>query len=172
MGLDVTAYEKIVPIGRHTEDWCADEDHHTVLAYKGFEQSTRGLILDAERGNLRVGGCVTTSGREFDFRAGSYSGYGAWRQALARAAYGVSAGEVWADPDAYRDLPFFELIHFADNEGTIGPDAAGDLAADFAENRDTVRAKLAVADDCYAEKYDYWQRAFELAAGAGMVSLH
>lgn len=174
MGLDITAHEKIIPIGRHTADgeWCEEENHQTVFVYKGFQQSGRGLNLDVESRQFMEGGCVETSGEMIRFRAGSYSGYGLWRKTLSEAALGVPPETVWADPDAWRDQPFFELIHFADNEGTIGFVAADDLARDFAEHRDTVRPKLVAVYDRYGEKYDEWQAAFELAAGGGMVRFH
>lgn len=71
MGLDITAYEKVIPIGRHVEGWCEDEGHRHVFVYKGFEQSARGLTLDSEikaGGTTLVdGGCVETSGDEIAF---------------------------------------------------------------------------------------------------------
>ena len=63
-------------------------------------------------------------------------------------------------------LPFYELLNFADNEGTIGPEAAADLARDFAEHRERVRPEL---DDYFARTYDHFEEAFKLAAGTGLV---
>jgi hypothetical protein len=78
----------------------------------------------------------------FYFRAGNYSQHAEFRQLLARAALNVDADDIYADPDPFRDNPFFELIYFADTEGCIGPLAAADLAADFAQGRESgVRAQ-------------------------------
>jgi hypothetical protein len=59
MGLDITAYEKVIPLGRHVEGWCEDEGHRSVFVYKGFEQSGRGLHLDGE---IKAGGSKTAGG--------------------------------------------------------------------------------------------------------------
>jgi hypothetical protein len=79
--------------------------------------------------------CYECRGEYFYFRAGSYSQHADFRQELARAALNVDADDIYADPGPFRDKPFFELIFFADTQGCIGPLAAADLAADFAQGR-------------------------------------
>lgn len=164
MGLDVTAYEvaTLIDPHEHTDD-CYDADHVRAFVYDGFERSLRGLEADR---------CYLVSGERFPFWAGSYSGYGHFRGLLTRAALGIDPRGIWADPDAAVDLPFYELINFADNEGTIGPEAAADLLADFDEHGERVKETIAAAtapETYYAEKVDAWHEAFRIAAGSGLV---
>ena len=115
---------------------------------------------------------ATNYGRSdgLSFRAGSYSGYNWWRDQLAQMAYRKPAERVWAENT---DGPFFELINFADNEGTIGPIACARLAEHFEAGRDTVRARLYDKVDGWdQQKYDEWARAFDLAANTGLVRFH
>ncbi len=179
MGLDISAFEKatLVEDVHAIEDseghYCGDPvDYggkgHTraYLGDESFSRSFRGLVADH---------CYATEGETFGFRAGSYSGYNQFREELCKAALGVAPQEVWAEPNEYVDRPFFELINFSDCEGSIGPEACADLALDFQEGRDTIREALCnrgVYDDWFAEKYDDWQQAFELAAGGGLVQFH
>ncbi len=68
-----------------------------------------------------------------DFKAGSYSGYNEWRRLLSKLALGVAPEQVWHDFTSFKDLRFAELIHFADNEGVIGPTLVKKLADDFGD---------------------------------------
>jgi hypothetical protein len=171
MGLDITAYSRLTAVGKHTDDWCEDDDHVTAMAYDCFPQSYRGLpVLATEQHGgtgFVMGGCyaITPETKTHGFRAGSYGGYNQWRADLQQQF----------NPDREPDGPFYELIWFADNEGCIGPDAAADLLADFrqhaaayapSEHPDYFREKY------FREKYQDWTRAFELAADGGLVSFH
>ena len=89
-----------------------------------------------------------------DFRAGSYSGYGAWRAALASVAEGA----------------FWELINFSDCEGTIGPVVSAKLAKDFETHRDRIQDE--VRDEYFMHLYDAWMKAFQTAADGGCVTFH
>jgi len=180
MGLDITAYPaaELTPEHTYDPDACYEAGHRRAFCYAGHEHAARGLALDADvdaATGIRWGRCyqVDEAGA-FGFRAGSYGGYNDFRERLSRYALGVPPQSVWSDPAAWRDRPFYELVNFADNEGTIGPAAAADLAADFATERDRVRPKLAHAasGDWYQAKYDAWQRAFALAAHHGIVVFH
>lgn len=164
MGLDITAYSNLTPIGVHTEGWCQAENHVTAFAYEGFEASFRGLpileVRDMGSASFIWGGCyaITASTETHGFRAGSYGGYNEWRRGLQEQF------NLPRRPDG----PFYELIWFADNEGSIGPEAAADLLVDF-------RAHAASAfpeDDWARAKYADWVKAFELASTGGLVSFH
>lgn len=164
MGLDICAYEKaeLTPPHKFGDD-CDEAGHVYAYVLGGHERSLRGL---------EAGRCYEVSGGDtLEFRAGSYSGYNEWRAWLSQQALGVTPAVVWNDPPAYVDRPFYELIDFADNEGTIGPEAAADLAADFRDQRAAVfgEGEDAVTEDWLAEKYDLWQGAFEVAASGGLV---
>jgi hypothetical protein len=161
VGLDVVAYRTAVLTEPHPNaEACVDLEHIPAF-HLGFEQSFRGLIWER---------CYECRGEDFYFRAGTYRQHAQFRQVLARAALNVDADDIYADPGPFRDKPFFELIFFADTEGCIGPLAAADLAADFAQGRDTgVRAGL---NEVYHSLYDDWSRAFTLASGGGLVHFH
>ncbi len=181
MGLDITAYSRLKHIGKHEkdaalnegepggqDDWCYYDDHVQAYAYDDFPRSFRGLPIlgtrdvDGDGTKFIEGGCyaVTDQTKRHPFRAGSYSGYNLWRADLRRQ---FNPG---LDPDA----PFFELIFFADNEGSIGPEAAADLLADFRDHAD--RYQPAQYEDFCRSNYQDWLRAFELAADGGLVHFH
>lgn len=179
MGLDITAYSRLVAVGKHEKDpalnegepggvdaFCYYEDHVQAYAYDSFPRSFRGIPIlgteDTQDGSsFLIGGCytVTAETKIHGFRAGSYSGYGQWRADLERQF----------NPDRDPDGPFYELIWFADNEGSIGPEAAGDLLADFRTHAALYQPFGDLADYSRS-RYADWTRAFELAADDGLVS--
>lgn len=165
MGLDITAYSHLKPVGKHTEGWCEDENHVNAFAYLPFTASFRGIPVTDTDDQFINGGCfeVTDSTVTHGFQAGSYGGYNRWREDLSKQF----------NPSAVPFAPFYELIYFADNEGTIGPDAARDLLADFTEHADRY---VPPGDDefagYYREKYQDWTRACELAADGGLIQFH
>jgi hypothetical protein len=181
MGLDITAYSRLRPVGKHVkdpalnegepggvDDWCHYDDHVQAFAYDSFPDSFRGIPVLGTRqlggGSVLLhGGCfeVTDGTQEYDFRAGSYGGYGQWRADLQQQF----------NPGRVADGPFYELIWFADNEGCIGPGAAKDLLEDF---RVHFERYMPPADQhaWFMSKYVGWMKAFELAADGGLVQLH
>lgn len=180
MGLDITAYSRLKHVGRHEkdvarnegepgglDDWCYYGGHVQAFAYDTFPASFRGIPLLGTRkvGHDEVfldGGCFATTDETetHPFRAGSYGGYGQWRADLQRQF----------NPSRDPDGPFYELIWFADNEGSIGPEAAKDLLADFREH--ATRYTPDRYEDYFRDKYEDWTRAFELAADGGLVHFH
>lgn len=174
MGLDITAYSNLRHVGLHEKPIDDDawereyETHIHAFAYKGFETSFRGLpILGDDPGfggpaEFIDGGCYekTPETETFGFRAGSYRGYGQRRSLLANLF----------NPERRPELPFYELIYFADNEGTIGPEAAADLLTDFREHEAAYRA--AAADYHKYGFYANFTRACELAADGGLIDFH
>lgn len=187
MGLDITAFSRLEIWPDHVpevgewchvnEDWETDEERHIrAFAYDPFDRSFRGLpILGSARDSM-WGYCyrITEKTETHAFRAGSYTGYNHWRANLAEQFNPapidpISRGMLQPDPD----LPFYELIWFADNEGTIGPEAAGDLLVDFREHADRFTPPGEEEWHDYSRrKYSDWTRAFELAADGGLVSFH
>ena len=161
--MDTTAFEHASPVIPCDQD---DEDHEFtdhVIAWvdEGFGRSLRGL---------QMGVCYDVVGEMTGFRAGSYSGYGEWREGLTRRALRISGLTVGKYPSIFVNQPFFELINFSDGEGTIGPEAASDLAADFGALRAKIAARpLADPEEeaWFMEVYDQLQCAFERAAGGG-----
>lgn len=179
MGLDISAHSKLRFTGYHPKDWdyCEKLDHLTAYAYDAFPHALAGVMesqkLVSDNGTLYFGCFVATEASEsYRFRAGSYGGYGQWRMALA---------ECFGTGKATPENPFYELVYFADNEGTILYPAAERLAEDFEENRERW------GDYCvenfsssgpfdngtyYLEKYEDWAHAFKLASEHGLVNFH
>jgi hypothetical protein len=169
MGLDVTAYSHLAAVGFHEKDpelnegepggpkdWCYYDNHVTALAYEAFPLSFLAIPILEQRDGLLLGGCyATTEATQIHcFRAGSYGGYSQWRSAL-QDKY---------NPDRKEIEPFFELIWFADNEGTIGSLAAQNLLADF-ENCGPDLGDLGAP-------FDDFHKACRLAAEDGLISFH
>ena len=164
MGLDIVAFEHASPVIPCDQDLEEDDEHVVAWVDEDMARSLRGL---------QMGRCYETSGNVIEFRAGSYSGYNKWRDELARRALDLPAATVWEDPSRFVEAPFFELINFSDCEGTIGPDAAADLATDFCALRARIAAQPLAnpqEETWFMDVHDQFQEAFELAAsGGGLV---
>lgn len=165
MGLDITAYRKITP----APDAAVSPDGEPVDWQNHFwaHQSSLDFTEENWPGHSEgVSAGIYTFAEQHKFRAGSYGGYNEWRDWLARVAGWPSAKACWESPTP-GDKPFAELIHFADNEGVIGPKVAAKLAKDFADKQAEVGD---VGWD--AELYAKWRKAFEMAADGGAVDFH
>ncbi len=174
MGLDITAYEKVILKeavsleALRKIDWkhpLYDDGDYQFLYSSGFDEHADGLP---------EGFYLTEGSREHRFRAGSYHGYNEWRAMLAKLV-GTTPKQVWAGSEdaAVRELPFFELINFSDCEGFFGPKTSAKLAADFRELRPKAEATYAKdRHGAFMRCYDDWQKAFELASGGGVVVFH
>src|SRR3974390_2766834 len=93
MGLDITAYRGLKLVDRYEvddkgypTDWTLFRVGQILLDYteKNFPGRTRGLVAG-----------VYQPAEVYEFRAGSYSGYGLWRNQLAIFAGYGSAEHVW-----------------------------------------------------------------------------
>lgn len=170
MGLDISAYRqlKAAPDAK-MEDGCPVDWQHIVhlrtdYTEKHFPGRSEGLAPG-----------VYSFAERHDFRGGSYSGYGMWRDELAKFAGYPQAEEsefgrthsagAWAADGG----PFWELIHFFDCDGVIGPVVAAKLAKDFAEHQERANS---FGDDYWRQKYSAWRVAFEMAADSGAVEFH
>jgi hypothetical protein len=188
MGLDVTAFSHMRSLGLHagSADWCYVEGHVNTFAYDCFPDSFRGLPVlhhdkPADSAGVLWGGCYTATDltKTVDFQA-AHPSYDLWRADLARQfnPRTLAVEDVY-DPDPA--APFYELIWFADNEGSIGPAAAADLHADFLAHTDAYDP-APLPDDPQGEarwwaawcreQYGLWTRACELAAADGLIRLH
>lgn len=192
MGLDITAYSYLRAVGKHekdvalnegepggTDDWCYYEGHVHAFAYDSFPRSFAGIPVLGTGGGLLEGGCyaITPATETHRFHAGSYGGYNAWRKHLA-AQFNPSGTEdnaelgipVPLEPDP--EKPFYELIWFADNEGTIGEVAAANLVADFRAHAANYNPEHPYGAEYMLARYVDWTRACELAADGGLISFH
>lgn len=167
MGLDITAYEHAAP---YEGPVLSDDD-----MWDAEDVRLVGVEIDRWRPMIAPlpEGWVSVSGAAYSFRAGSYSGYGSWREQLCLAALGVNPNRVWENPSAYAGRPFVELIDFTDCDGEIGGVTAAKLARDFEEQRDLVLVfRISDVDGWFEQKYDDWAAAFALAADDGLVVFH
>lgn len=165
MGLDITAREQLreeTPPSFVSADGVLEWAHEN-----GYSMLYINRDFPGRADEYRSGVVYRTDGETFEFRAGSYGGYNAWRRQLA-ALVGAEPEQIWRHP---KPGPFFELIAFSDAEGTIGAAVSKKLAADFAEWES--RAEKRYADDgWFIQQYGRWRRAFEIAAKGGAVSFH
>jgi len=128
------------------------------------------------------------TGEEYNFRAGSYSGYGEWRDLLARLALDMGSEGVWNKIDSgegYGEIPFSEVINFSDADGIIGPVASKKLHNDFVNYEKDIMKKLdryylkfedfeidGETYDWFKHKYKDWKEAFRIASNNGAVIFH
>ncbi len=167
MGLDITAHRNLQAVRPLTDEeieWggIKDDDSNLVTIWHfndDFPDHAEGLKEKT----------VYTADESFDFSAGSYGGYNDWRDELAKMAGHPSAKHAWAN--GADGKPFWELIHFSDCEGVIGPRISAKLAKDFAANQTKADA-VEYGEGYFQDKYTDWRRAFEMAADNGAVEFH
>lgn len=171
MGLDINAYSKLVFAPNQEDFDDEDEDDNDGLVYLHVHPD-----FPAQGADLRSG-YYLLEGEHQAFRAGGYSGYGEWRNHLARmAGYAATphSSKAGAAPELRHDVtawnsaggPFFELINFSDCEGAIGPTVSAKLAADFEMFQSAAEAS---GDEDFLALYAEFRRAFALAADSGAV---
>lgn len=85
------------------------------------------------------------------FNAGSYGGYGMFRRELCDHFLKCVINHVWNNPYYYKDKPFYYLINFADNEGTISGKAFQKLKEDFRSH------DFEHYDEWITKKYKQWK---------------
>jgi len=111
--------------------------------------------------------CKKEDCKEVSFRAGSYSGFHAWRVTLAKlngisldTKLGFDGDIPWTTKE-----PFYELLNHSDCDGELTQDDCKQLLKDFAENPD-----LTSDDTIYwREKYVEWFYAIVHSAITGHV---
>jgi hypothetical protein len=170
MGLDITAYKKIVRTDILVDNYDYNEmENHTIFTiYPEYKKVALGI-------NNKY---AYTFEDELDFHAGSYTGYNQWREWLARiAGYSESsyvehgnivisrAASCWNGEKG----PFKELIDFSDCEGTIDWKVSRKLVRDFKKFKNRADAE---PNSYYCEKYMGWMEIFEFASDGGAVAFH
>lgn len=186
MGLDITAYRNLTLVGpaaghpvlesdADVDDETVDDfyDNHVVTQFSPFFPHaaeglpSEGVEVDPNRSWTPAYVYSEREAESLHWRAGSYLGYGVFRDRLAELG-GYTLEEVWENIPAYRDKPFFELVHFADNEGTLGPVPIRNLLEDFTEFREQFR-ELVGEDSWMAEAYDEWIEGLTFASDGGIL---
>lgn len=170
IGLDISVYEYTKLVEEEHER----EPKGEPACYEGCEYGGRGHVTD--RRGLRAIAARARGRALLSDLEQVHELPGRQLLGLQRLARRTLQGRARrrANPDEWREAPFFELINFSDCEGTIGPVAAAELARDFQEQREKVRPQLEAlgADGWFASQYDRWAVAFDMAAGRGLVEFH
>jgi len=169
-GLDITALSGLTQVTAPT------------LASDGQPLGKNQVILSPvnfpERFDDLQSGTVYAFKSSFEFRAGSYSGYNAWRNELAKlAGYKASPYEFLGKTELRYDAtawrlqqgPFWELINFSDAEGVIGPIACKKVYQDFIQYSEAAEKH---PDPYFKESYADWKKAFEMCADNGAIVFH
>lgn len=159
MGLDITAYRQL----KQATDAEARGEDGEIKYEEGYAWIFPNSDFPGRACEFKDG--AYSFDEEYWFRAGSYSGYNAWRAALSDLAGYPSVDYVWNGATG----PFSELIDFSDCEGALGTAASAKLAKDFADFQEKADAH---PDEWFREKYAAWRTAFEMAADGGAVAFH
>lgn len=106
---------------------------------------------------------------------GSYTSFDNFRILLADSV-DVDFVNIDSNIGFYASKPFFELLNFPDNEGTIGPKAIKNLYDDFKSMRPTVlnfintKEELSSEDrDWFIKKYDMFLDITKETADTGLI---
>lgn len=182
MGLDISAASKLTFVRRvpsiEALDKLYTEFSERKEPFPYFVIHANGRAHASRLRGTRAGLYTYAKGsRGHSFRAGSYSGYGWWRDQLAHFAHNVPAEEIWHNPRRYRGGAFVELIDFSDCEGHFGALVSAKLCADFVEHARKARPfslALNTAEEpnvgaYWLEVYRDFARAFKLAADGGAL---
>lgn len=178
MGLDITACGNVkleTNVKLDKDGYPVDYQKYDLIWINSeFPEQATGLVHEG----------IYSHETEFGFRAGSYSGYNYWRNALARmAGYpplpGKPADEAcaWSVWENKLKGPFSELINFSDCEGVIGWAVSAKLEKDFLEWDERAKAfslelRNSIGTDWFYEAYENWKEAFTIAAVNGYIKFH
>lgn len=167
-GLDITAYENLAAVSAPKIDKHGEPlgKNLVMLAPAEFPERFAGLTP----------GKVYRYQSSFEFRAGSYSGYGYWRNELAKlAGYGRTLyksfdGKAVLRYDAtvwdVKKGPFWELIDFSDAEGVIGWIVCKRVYKDFLQYE---AAAAKHPDEYFRSSYKDWMTAFSMCSRGGAI---
>lgn len=119
---------------------------------------------------------LTPESKQDSFRAGSYSGYGQFRNLLCWAIHGITSEEFWNNKYADEE-EFGALIDFSDCEGTMCYSVVAELNRSFKNNRKKFKKFIEGEEAClsvedrqyYMEKYDEWTKATGVASDRGLL---
>jgi hypothetical protein len=161
MGLDISAYSRIQKV--------EDTDEASIYIRRNIPELDQGQ--DIEEGEYKEADDCEAHG----FRAGSYSGYGVFRNLLSEKIHGVSSKEIWENPEIFSDKEFYNLINFSDCEGFFGPCVSKKLHQDFIDNREKFTASIQEVNPYpgyYERVYDDFTLGFEIASKGGVLLFH
>lgn len=179
MGLDITAYSRIEKVEeKDYDEYNVEVDSEGYLDDYDYNRCT-SLHVNPDfpgRADDIEDRAIYTFEDEYDFRAGSYSGYGAWRRELALLTKYATPQTIWDgidDGTISEQEDFLELICFSDCEGTIGSEVSARLFDAFKRHESRILEVLGPSEyDWFVQRYNDWMNAFELASDNGAVQFH
>jgi hypothetical protein len=191
MGLDISVISQIKPIYMPEDIQLWSDEYYDWEEKQDIEGSVwnfkpnRHFVVQAEG---LPDGLGFGTGEEYSFRAGSYSGYGEWRDLLAKVALDMGVQGVWNKIDSgegYSEIPFSEQLNFSDADGIIGPVASKKLYNDYVSYEKDIMKKLdryylkfedfeidGETYEWFKQKYNDWKEAFRIASNNGAVIFH
>ena len=191
MGLDISVYTRLQPfdLPEGMEPWSDEYYDWEVDADIPDDMSVVSLYQPGYWGKERYGNYPpgTYLGENVDgFRAGSYSGYGEWRDILSKVGASFPGGSMEAWENEGADYPFEELINFSDAEGYIGAPVTDKLCEDFVNLEEDVKDIVDKAwlkihptieltgdeKDWFLYKWNDWKSAMCTASQDGVVMWH
>lgn len=166
MGVCITAYENVELIEEvpNAASWEEAWERAEAMYVEGRDVLSLYNYSDfQERGHPLVEGLYDWSGESHSFSM-SYGSYNYMRELVSESALGCEPKFVWERPDLYQDKPMFELVHFADNEGFLGPETCFRLAIQslVVTNSDTW-------EDWYRECFNHLLICLNVAANRGVI---
>ena len=166
MGLSISYYSNIKYTGKNDEDKFEYKDKCCYLYGNDsfpnhFDINKSGVYIYEKRGT---------------FNAGSYSTYSQFRHDLQTMAI-FSNGITNINYDEYdeKSIPFYELIHFSDCEGSINADICKKIFKDFEDNSKKIKKQLDMSkdrDETFWYLYKQFKKAFRVASNNGAVTFH
>lgn len=152
MGLDISVFKNLVRQDQESEElW-----------------SIYNIDCFAER-NTKFPSGQYCAERILRFGAGSYGGYNQFRRSLANML-NTTPEAIWENAAEWKDKPFYEIIDFADNEGSIDYEVAENLLSDFIEYKEKAEFVLS---NWEWEKYKDFMAALTLCVeNKGVMVYH
>jgi len=128
---------------------------------------------------------ISSDSESGHFSAGSYGGYGIWRNHLIEMCGYNSLIDVCNDIDFSKSVryyklneiktgvkfnsePFYEIISFTDCDGSVGSEISKKLYNDFVNFDDKAKEQY----DYFYELYSNFKEAFRVASDNGLVNFH
>lgn len=165
MGLDITAYKQIQKVEAIDDggDFYVKGTDDLVDFHATINPDFKERAEDIEDNS-----CYSAVD-SFGFKAGSYGGYNAWRNSLARiAGYKKVDGRFDSGAWESREGAFYELINFSDCEGVIGSSVSKKLYQDFL----SFDEKATQEGEYFYPTYINFMTAFKFASESGAVDFH
>jgi len=158
MGLDISVYNNIKKVADNSEDG--------FLAYV-LEESWEHKIKNLEKGASYDGDIIYTM-------SSGYSIHNAFRvnllKMIGRDDLLDNGGRIdWDKLEIEKDIDFYELILFADNEGCLDWEVSKTLSNQFMKHKEIAEKKM---QGIFKSLYSDWTECFNNAKDKGVVVFH